>query len=105
MAGLAYSKGRPDLYIYGADSFGNVCGHSNSKTIDVANSGLDMTARPCVACTHRTHARGCAVMTRPQIHVLCRPDVEQFAAAVRGCLSQHIRRRHQRRGAPHAALP
>eukprot|EP00042_Codosiga_hollandica_P057985 m.868837 g.868837 ORF g.868837 m.868837 type:complete len:475 (+) comp59739_c0_seq37:2192-3616(+) len=46
IAGLALRDGDPARYYYGADIYGNVCGRSNDKVINEANSGLDMSDRP-----------------------------------------------------------
>eukprot|EP00042_Codosiga_hollandica_P038317 m.310906 g.310906 ORF g.310906 m.310906 type:complete len:640 (+) comp55359_c0_seq1:214-2133(+) len=45
VAGIAIKQGDPDRFIYGADSYGNICHKDNKKTINHVNSGLDMTGR------------------------------------------------------------
>lgn len=42
----AFMIGNPLRMIHGSDSFGNVCGHSNSKIDNLPFSGLDLTERP-----------------------------------------------------------
>eukprot|EP00035_Acanthoeca_spectabilis_P010305 m.182654 g.182654 ORF g.182654 m.182654 type:complete len:674 (-) comp14980_c0_seq1:5339-7360(-) len=37
--------GEPNRLLYGADSYGNICGENNKIRIDSTNSGLDMTDR------------------------------------------------------------
>ena len=38
--------GSPSRFIHGSDSFGNTCGHRNSRTENLELSGLDMTDKP-----------------------------------------------------------
>eukprot|EP00039_Didymoeca_costata_P019740 m.338736 g.338736 ORF g.338736 m.338736 type:complete len:655 (-) comp18530_c0_seq1:71-2035(-) len=46
--GVAFDEGEPERILYGYDSYGNICGRSNPKRIDVPNSGLDMSGRDSV---------------------------------------------------------
>lgn len=45
IAGWALDNGEPTRLLYGADSWGNICGESNKQRIDSENSGLDMSNR------------------------------------------------------------
>eukprot|EP00054_Salpingoeca_dolichothecata_P026510 m.189895 g.189895 ORF g.189895 m.189895 type:complete len:667 (+) comp25677_c0_seq7:74-2074(+) len=43
IGGFALDNGEPLRLIYGVDSYGNICGTTNTRQVNDSNSGLDMT--------------------------------------------------------------
>jgi hypothetical protein len=82
ITGWSVTNGKPNRLIYGADSWGNICGTSNTKLLDGSPySGLDLVDYPHEYRTLDNSGRKLCVAKCPLAYTVCAVDRQRCEAA------------------------